>query len=226
MKYLKLYENFSEESLNEDFLELKSISKQLYSLLKKNGYEVEIIENSKKSTFHGGDHLVGTKDSKHLNGKGGTAQIVQFSDVEQIGVFMPIYAVVHQFIIAPENKEIIKQMVDKKKPGDYEKYPGTYQKSDDKQVSQISDTIFGESGKSARQYDMQKNPEVLKFVQKLGAKLLDVFKSKYPKMLLKFEDQETSFVLYFAEPTTKKGAVINPNQKPNKPKKEIQEKPE
>ena len=34
MKYLKLFENFSDsESINEDFLELKSIAIQLYSLL-------------------------------------------------------------------------------------------------------------------------------------------------------------------------------------------------
>jgi hypothetical protein len=222
MKYLKLFENFSDlESINEDFLELKSIAKQLYSLVKSEGYEVEIKENSKKSTYKGGDSLVGTKDSQYLNGKGGTVEIHQFSDVEQIGLFLPVYAVVYQFITAPENKEIIKKMVDEKKPGAYEKYPGTYQQDLSKNWSHIKDDIFGESGKTANLYDMQKNPEVVKFVNKLGTKLIDTIKSKYPNMLLSTEDQEVHFALYFAEPKTKKGAVVNPNQRPNKPNPNI-----
>ena len=222
MKYLKLFENFSDlESINEDFLELKSIAKQLYSLVKSEGYEVEIKENSKKSTYKGGDSLVGTKDSQYLNGKGGTVEIHQFSDVEQIGLFLPVYAVVYQFITAPENKEIIKKMVDEKKPGAYEKYPGTYQQDLSKNWSHIKDDIFGSSGKNANLYDMQKNPEVVKFVNKLGTKLIDTIKSKYPNMLLSTEDQEVHFALYFAEPKTKKGAVVNPNQRPNKPNPNI-----
>jgi hypothetical protein len=222
MKYIKLFENFSDlESINEDFMELKSIAKQLYSLLKSEGYEVEIKENSKKSKYKGGDSLVGTKDSKYLNGKGGTVEIHQFSDVEQIGLFLPVYAVVYQFITAPENKEIIKKMVDEKKPGAYEKYPGTYQQDLSKNWSYIKDDIFGASGKIANLYDMQKNPEVVKFVNKLGSKLIDAIKSKYPNMLLSTKDSEVTFDLYFAEPKTRKGAVVNPNQRPNKPNPNI-----
>ena len=218
MKYIKLFENFSDiESINEDFLELKSIAKQLYSLVKKEGYEVEIKENSKKSTYRGGDTLVGTKDSKHLNGKGGTVEIHQFSDIEQIGLFLPVYAVAYQFIIAPENKEIIKKMVDEKKPGDYEKHPGTYQQDISKNWSHIKDAIFGESGKIGTANDMIANPELLKFVNKLGSKLIGVIKSKYPNMLLSTQDKGGLFGLYFAEPKTKKGDVVNPNQRPNKP---------
>jgi hypothetical protein len=156
-----------------------------------------------------------------LNGKGGTVEIHQFSDVEQIGLFLPVYAVAYQFITAPENKEIIKKMMDEKKPGDYEKYPGTYQQDISKNWSHIKDAIFGESGKIANLYDMQKNPEVVKFVNKLGNKLIDTIKSKYPNMLLSTEDKETNFALYFAEPKTNKGAVVNPNQRPNKPNPNI-----
>jgi len=223
MKYIKLFEIFSaseSESINEDFMELKSIAKQLYSLLKKKGYEVEIKENSKKSTYRGGDSLVGTKDSKYLNGKGGTVEIHQFSDVEQIGLFLPVHAVAYQFITAPENKDIIKKMVDKKKPGDYEKYPGTYQQDISKNWSHIKDAIFGEPGKIASSYDMQKNPQIGEFIKKLGTELISVIKSKYPNMLLSTEDKETNFALYFAEPKTKKGGV-NTNQRPNKPNPNI-----
>jgi len=222
MKYLKLFEKFSDsESINEDFMELKSIAKQLYSLVKSEGYEVEIKENSEKSKFRGGDTLVGTKDSQYLNGKGGTVEIHQFSDVEQIGLFLPVYAVAYQFITSPENKEIIKKMVDEKKPGDYEKYPGTYQQDLSKSWTHVCDSIFGKSGKTANLYDIQKNPELVKFVNKLGNKLIDTIKSKYPNMLLSTEDKETNFALYFAEPKTNKGAVVNPNQRPNKPNPNI-----
>ena len=222
MKYLKLFENFSDlESLNEDFLELKSIAKQLYSLVKSEGYEVEIKENSEKSKYRGGDSLVGTKDSKYLNGKGGTVEIHQFSDVEQIGLFLPVYAVAYQFITSPENKEIIKKMVDEKKPGDYEKYPGTYQQDLSKSWTHVCDSIFGKSGKTANLYDIQKNPELVKFVNKLGNKLIDTIKSKYPNMILSTQDSEVTFDLYFAEPKTKKGSVVNPNQRPNKPNPNI-----
>ena len=212
MKYLKLFENFSDlESLNEDFMELKSIAKQLYSLLKSEGYEVEIKENSKKSKFIGGDTLVGTKDSQYLNGKGSTVEIHQFSDIEEIGLFVPVDAVAYQFITAPENLDIIKKMVDEKKPGDFEKYPGLYQNLS-KYWSSVADTIFGQSGKIANLYDIQKNPELVKFKNKLETKLIDAIKSKYPNMLLSTEDKETNFALYFAEPKTNKGAVVNSNQ--------------
>lgn len=225
MKYIKLFENFLDiESINEDFLELKSIAKQLYSLVKSEGYEVEIKENSKKSTYAGGDTLVGSKDSKYLNGKGGTVEIHQFSDIEEIGVFLPVYAVAYQFITAPENKEIIKKMVDEKKPGAYEKYPGTYQQDISKNWDNIKDDIFGESGKIGTANDMIDNPELLKFVNKLGSKLIDTIKSKYPNMLLSTKDKGGNFALYFAEPKTKKGAVVNPNQRPNKPNPNIETK--
>jgi len=218
MKYIKLFESFADlESINEDFLELKSIAKQLYSLLKKKGYEVQLVENSKKSKYSGGDTLVGTKDSKYLNDKGGTVQIHQFSDFEEIGIFVPVYAAAYQFIISPENKDIIKNMIDKNRPGDYEKYSSTYQKDISKNWSHIIDVIFGKSGKIANLSDIKKSPEIIKFVNKLGTELVDVIKSKYPNMALLFKEQEVTFVLYFAEPKTKKGAVVNPNQRPNKP---------
>lgn len=234
MKHIKLFESFSKlQSINEDFMELKSIAKQLYSLLKKKGYEVEIKENSKKSIYRGGHSLVGTKGSRERTqfgvgsirkrgiwvqtyDKGGAVEIHQFSDIEQIGLFLPVYAVAYQFIAAPENLDIIKEMVNKKRPGDFEKYPGTYQNLA-KNWSYVSDVIFGQHGKSASSYDIQKNPELGKFIKKLGADLIEAIKSAYPNMLLATEDKDGYFGLYFAEPKTKKGAVVNPNQRPNKP---------
>ena len=216
MKYIKLFEQFSDlESINEDFMELKSIAKQLYSLVKSEGYEVEIKENSEKSKYRGGDTLVGTKDSQYLNGKGGTVEIHQFSDIEQIGLFLPVYAVAYQFIIAPENKEIIKKSLNK--PESYE----IYQKDNFKDWIYLSNAMFAESGKSTEVSEIIKNPEILKFVNKLGSKLIGAIKSKYPNMLLSTEDKDGNFGLYFSEPKTKKGAVVNSNQRPNKPNPNI-----
>jgi hypothetical protein len=212
LKYVKLFENFTDlESINEDFLELKSIGKQLYSLLKKKGYEVTIKENSKKSIYSGGDTLVGSKDSKYLNNKGGVVEIHQFSDFEEIGVFIPAFAVAYQFVISPENKEIIKKRLNK--PESYE----IYQKDNFKDWSYLANAMFAEPGKSTETNEIIKNPEILKFVSKLGTDLINTIKSKYPNMLLNTQDKGGNFILYFAEPKTKKGAVVNPNQRSNKP---------
>ena len=206
MKYITLFENFGGlEPLNEDFIELKSIAKQLYSLLKRKGYEVELKENSKKSTYKG-DTLAGTKGSKTYD-KGGSVEIHQFPDTEEIGLFLPVSSVAYQFIVAPENKDLIKAMVEKNKPGDYEKHPGTYQKNIEKNWSHIKDAIFGESGKIASLSDIQNDPEVKKFIGKLGSELISTIKSKSPNIRLATKDADTHFGLYFTEPRTRSGAV-------------------
>jgi hypothetical protein len=203
----------TESQLNEDYLELKSLGKQLYSALKKKGYEVEIKENSKKSTFAGGDSLVGTKDSKYLNSKGGTVEIHQFSDAEQIGVFIPAYAVLYQFIVDPANKSYLEQLYTKKrgKPGGELDEPAKY-------FSNLKDILFGEDGKVASSSNVMKDPEIKKSIAKLGQELLSIIKSKKPNMLLSFRDTDTSYAMNFAEPKTAKGGAVNPNQRPNAPK--------
>jgi len=202
-----------ESQLNEDYLELKSLGKQLYSALKKKGYEVEIKENSKKSTFAGGDPLVGTKDSKYLNSKGGTVEIHQFSDAEQIGVFIPAYAVLYQFIVDPANKSYLEQLYTKKrgKPGGELDEPAKY-------FSNLKDILFGENGKVASSSNVMEDPEIKKSIAKLGQELLSIIKSKKPNMLLSFRDTDTSYAMNFAEPKTAKGGAVNPKQRPNAPK--------
>ncbi len=209
MKHIKLYENWS---INEDYLELKSIGKQLYSFLKKKGYDVEIKENSQKSKYQGGDTLVGTKDSKYSNGKGGNVEIHQFSDVEEVGVFVPTYALAYQFIVDPSNDAIVKSWA-----------KGHMKELDeaDKQKywSNIKDWAFAEStGKVAYGSDIQKNPEIKKYIAKLGQELISIVKQKYPNMQLLFGDKNDYYAMYFREPKTKKGGVVNPNQRPNNKK--------
>jgi len=42
MKHIKLFENFNYELIKEDVLELKQMSKQMYSFLKNKGFDVLI----------------------------------------------------------------------------------------------------------------------------------------------------------------------------------------
>jgi len=44
MKHIKLFENFNYELIKEDVLELKQMSKQMYSFFKSKGFPVEIEE--------------------------------------------------------------------------------------------------------------------------------------------------------------------------------------
>jgi hypothetical protein len=200
MKYLELFENWS---INEDFLELKSIGKQLYSFLKKKGYDVKIKENSQKSKYKGGDTLAGTKDSKYSNGKGGNVEIHQFSDVEEIGVFVPTYALVYMFIMDPNNEETLKELLKSKT-----KNPDYYLQNKQKDWTNIKNLIFAKSsGQIAYDYDMQANPEIKKYIAKLGQELIGIVKQRYPNMQLLFGDKSHYYAMYFREPKTAKGAV-------------------
>lgn len=200
MKYLELFENWS---INEDYLELKSIAKQLYSFLKKKGYEVEIKENSQKSKYKNGDTLIGTKDSKYLNDKGGTVEIHQFSDVEEIGVFVPTYALAYAFIMDPNNQEILSGLIKAKN-----KNPDSYLQDKQKSWFHIKDLIFAKSsGQIAYDDAMQANPEIKKYIAKLGQELIGIIKQRYPNMELAFGDKSHYYAMYFREPKTAKGAV-------------------
>ena len=218
MKYIKLFENFLDlESINEDFMELKSIVKQIYSALKNHGYEVE-IEKNKKNRFGTTitDSLVGTKDSKKLNNKGGSVRIIQFLDSEQIGVFIPANAVAYQFIIDPKNIEIIKQLVDTNKPGAWDRAGAAYQEDIANNWNHVINDMCGQYGHHALPNDIQGNQQIQEFIQNLGSELLLIIQSNHPNMLLSFQNTDVAFAMYFAEPRTRKGAVVNPKQRPHK----------
>lgn len=200
MKHLKLFENWS---INEDYLELKSIGKQLYSFLKKKGYGVEIKENTQKTKY--GATLIGTKD-RHINYKGGEIEIHQFSDVEEIGVFVPTYALAYKFIMDPDNEETLKGLLKAKT-----QYADYYLQNKQKDWYTITREIFGQAGR-----DIQNNPEIKKYIAKLGQELIGIVKEKYPNMQLSFEDKSQYYAMYFREPRTKKGGVVNPKQIPKK----------
>jgi hypothetical protein len=207
----------NESQLNEDYLELKSLAKQLYSAIKKKGYDVEIKENSQKSKFRGGDPLVGTKDSQYQNGRGGTAEIHQFSDVEEIGVFIPTYAVAYHFIKDPNNRKYLEDLIAKNLPNLKDKNIGF--DDIDKYWTYIKDYAFSPSpNKSASGHDIQQNSEIKKSIASLGQELIGIIKSKKPNMRMAFKDDSVDYGMWFSEPKTAKGGTVNPNQRPNAPK--------
>jgi len=208
----------NESQLNEDYLELKSLAKQLYSAIKKKGYDVEIKENSQKSKFRGGDPLVGTKDSQYQNGRGGTAEIHQFSDVEEIGVFIPTYAVAYHFIKDPNNRKYLEDLIAKNRPNLKDKNIGEFDDID-KYWENIKDYAFSPSpNKIAFGHDIQQNSEIKKSIASLGQELIGIIKSKKPNMTMTFKDNSVYYAMWFSEPKTAKGGTVNPNQRPNAPK--------
>jgi len=200
------------EMLNEDYLELKSIVKYLYSFFKKEGFEVEILDvNSKKTQVRNGEHLVGTKDSKYLNNKGGTVMIQQISDKNAnnfIAVTIPTYAVAHNFIANPSNRNYLEGLILKNRPNtkgmdimfselnNYESY--------------IRNTAFGSDFS-----DIQNNPEIKKYADNLGEGLMNIIKSKKPNIQFVSKHMPYQYQMYFREPQTAKGGIANPNQRPN-----------
>ena len=205
-----------ENQLNEDYLELKSIGKQLYSFLKKKGYLVQIIENSSKSPYKGGTTLTtGTNASKNEH-DGPPVEIHQLSDVEQIAVAVPVYALLRAFVLDDANKSFLEQTITKKggKTGAL---------NDPKQYwSSIGDQAFGPTlGKTASTTDIMKNPLIQQYIANLGKELTNIVKSKKPNAALAFKDTETAYVMYFADTKTAKGGTANPNQRPNAPKPSI-----
>jgi len=206
--------------LKEDYLELKSIGKLLYSFLKRKGYDVEIKENSSKSKFRGGDHLIG---QQYGNTKGGTIEIHQFSDVEEVGVFIPVYALTYQFIINPDNHKYIESLVSQNRS---EVVGQNYGLSDpEKYWTHVKNYAFGKSGKIANSSDIMRDPGIQKAIGSLGVELQNLIKSKYPNMQFIFKDDDVFYSMYFAEPKTAKGAVVNPNQRPNAPRPQAQQEP-
>lgn len=201
----------NKQMLNEDFLELKSIAKMLYSLIKSKGFNVELKENSSKAKY-ASDTLAKNKNNDN---KGGSVEIHQLSDVEQIGVFVPYYAVVYNFITNPANRKYIESVVGKNNPDKLKYNIGLDEPQ--KYWTHIHTYMYGKGGQIADVLNSKNDPEIKKLISKLGQELTNAVKSKYPNMLFSFKDGETGYYMYFAEPKTAKGGIKNPNQRPNAP---------
>lgn len=188
------------DALNEDFLELKSIGRQLYSLLKKKGYAVQILENSSKSKLSGGGVASLAKSNKPgESDKGGNVEIHQLSDVEQIGIAIPTWAVVCNFVLNSKNQEYLKQLIEKKGK--------KYQEPNEKNWLEVATAAFAEGTQSLQNKDIINNPKIKEYIAGLGKELTDIIKEKKPNMQFAFDDKNGYYAMYFGEQRTKKGGI-------------------
>lgn len=95
MRYIKLFENF--ELINEDVLELKQLSKQIYALLKQKGFHIQMVKVVKlnpnplsKSTLSK-DTI---KDKQLYAGNSSAIQIEANEASEIVGIGIPTDAIV------------------------------------------------------------------------------------------------------------------------------------
>ena len=178
----------TESQLDEDILELKQMSKQLYSLLKSKKFEVTIVnkiveplnpKNPKSGTLTNTDGAVSTT---------GVGEFVQIAVQQGVNGEMVEIAVTPSMVA----KVIVGGGAD---------------------WSRKAGEKFGNDWAT-----WQDNPEIVAYVNKLGDELLAQIKAKYPNMAVKFAQQNFYYILYFGYAQTKKGGNVNPNQRPNAPK--------
>ena len=171
--------------LKEDILELKQMSKQLYTFLKSKGFEPELVTKITKPLGQGGSTVTSHKSSI---GKGEQSVQIQINETKEL------------VILAITPHSVAKILV-----GGGDDWTNKARK-------------FGYDSS-----DWFKNPEITKYVDKLGEELVSQIKNKYPNMIYKFEQQQGFFyVMYFKFGETKKGGTTNPKQRPNQPKNEPQ----
>ena len=167
--------------LNEDILELRQMSKQLYSLLKKKGFNV-VLEEQEQVYGPGGHPAYTTAKSKIENNKDGTqpVHIVIGKSQDIVSVYIGLWeitgAILKQQGVTIDNSNRVHIRQDK----------------------------FGDD---SNKWDS--NPEVVKFVTALGNELVNQIKSKYPDMMYKLErTQRGSYALHFGYGKTKKGGKL------------------
>jgi len=184
----KLAGILTESQLNEDILELKQMSKQLYSFLKKKGFAVKIVnkivqpfnpKNPKGSTSTTQNTAVqSSKNEEHIQ-----IAVQEGSDGEMVEVLITP-SIVARLLVGGGD--------------DWTNKAGAK---------------FGNEWAT-----WQKNPEIVAYVNKLGNELLAEIKTKYPNMAYKFAQQNFYYILYFGYAQTAKGGNVDPNQRPNAPK--------
>jgi hypothetical protein len=191
MKYIKLFENFDYEVINEDILELKQMSKQMYSFFKKKGFEPELQE---KVT---GEYL------KQLADKGLVSGIGAGVGPAKSGAY--------------NTKDMTINMKNGVKDATITKLGGkTFNDNvlihvDDIQenvmiavpASAVAD-ILKKDGKDIKSW--VNSPQVIDYVDSIGEDLLGMLKEKYPKMVYQFDVQYGYwFIMKYGYETTRKG---------------------
>ena len=189
MKHIKLFENFNYELIKEDILELKQMSKQMYSFFKSKGFPVEIEEKISdeklKELAHKGmiNFGVGGPNKKNAyQWKGGdtkqsTIGKVASGDFGSVPVKLHINETEEVVMVAIPGNEIARLL-----------------KKDGKEIA-----LTGTKGYT----DI---PEIVEYTNKIGVELQNMIKEKYPEMVYKFETQHGYwFIMHFGYQKTAKG---------------------
>ena len=167
MKYIKLFENF--ELIKEDILELKQMSKQMYSYFKSKGFTVEIEEQLSPEKLKGladkgmlksigtsGPTKKGAYQQMSTSKDGGTIKKISGNEMGQVPVKLNINEQNEVVTVAVPAYEVAK--------------------------------ILKKEGKDIRE-NFVKNPDVVQYVNGIGEELSKMIKEKYPKMVYNFEIQ-------------------------------------
>jgi len=181
----------TESQLNEDILELKQMSKQLYSFLKKKGFDVELTNKIKvplRPENPKGGTMTTDKSSVRSTRHGMPVQIQVFEGTEEMVAVG----------ITPDN--VAKVLVGGGTTGE-------------DRWSYKAEKRFGNDWGA-----WQKNPEIMKYVNNLGNEMLAQIKERYPNMVYKFDQENFLYLLYFGYAQTRKGGQKNLSQRPNAPK--------
>lgn len=185
MKYLKLFENFNYELIKEDILELKQMSKQMYSFFKSKGFPVEIEERiSSEKLKELADKAmvklgVGPYKKNAYQWKGGSSDQSTIGKVAtgtlgDVPVKLHINEIEESVMVAIPGNEV-------------------------KEVLGKEISLNGTKGYT----DI---PEIVEYVNKIGVELQNMIKEKYPEMVYKFETQHGYwFIMYFGYQKTAKG---------------------
>lgn len=185
MKHIKLFENFEYELIKEDILELKQMSKQMYSFFKSKGFPVEIEEKisseklkelADKGMVSSG-FSVGPNKKNAYQWKGGSREESTIGKVGsgQLGD-VPVKLHIN------EKDEVVMVAVP---------------------ANEVA-KVLEKEGKEVKSWI--KNPEVINYVNKLGEELSGMIKEKYPEMVYRFEQQyDYWYIMYFGYQKTSKG---------------------
>jgi hypothetical protein len=194
MKHIKLFENFNYELIKEDILELKQMSKQMYSYFKSKGFPVEIEEKISseklkelsdkgmvKSGFSVGPNKKNAYQWKSGNKEESTIGKVSTGNFGSVPVKLHINEKEEYVMVALPGNEIARLL-----------------QKDGKEISLNATQGYTDI------------PEIVEYVNKIGVELQNMIKEKYPEMVYKFETQHGYwFIMYFGYQTTSKGGYKN-----------------
>jgi hypothetical protein len=193
MKHIKLFENFNYELIKEDILELKQMSKQMYSYFKGKGFPVEIEEKisseklkelADKGMVNSG-FSIGPNKKNAYQWKGGSREESTIRKVAS-GKWGDIPVKLH----INEKEEYVMVAI-----------PG----NEVDRLLQKDGKGINLNGKGYTDI-----PEIVEYVNKIGVELQNMIKEKYPEMVYKFETQHGYwFIMYFGYQTTSKGGYKN-----------------